>query len=58
MLGIAERCVTYYVIFIVNTLVDNGSRRVETKIEFNVDYDEWVHYVNLLSTFVNLLPTY
>ena len=50
MVGIAERCVTYYVIFIVNTLVDNGSRLVETKIEFNVDYDEWVHYVNLLPT--------
>ena len=51
MVGIAERCVTYYVIFIVNTLVDNGSRLVETKIEFNVDYDEWVHYVNLLPTY-------
>lgn len=61
MVGIAERCVTSYIIFIVNTLVDNGfstneSARistvvVKTKIEFNVHYDEWVHYVNLLPTY-------
>ena len=29
--GIAERCVTYYIIFIVNTLVDNDSRPMSAR---------------------------